>query len=59
MGLALGGHVRVGFENSLVRPDGSIAADNAEAVDRIAGMARALGRKLATADECRALFAQT
>jgi len=58
MALALGGHVRVGFENSLVRPDGSIAADNAEAVGRIAGMARALGRRPATADECRALFAQ-
>ena len=58
MALALGGHVRVGFENSLVRPDGSIAADNAGAVGRIAGIAWALGRRPATAQECRALFAQ-
>ncbi len=57
MALALGGHVRVGFENSLVRPDGSMATDNAEAVQRIAGIARALGRRPATAAECRALFA--
>jgi 3-keto-5-aminohexanoate cleavage enzyme len=58
MALALGGHVRVGFENSLVRPDGSMAADNAEAVGRIVGIARALGRRPAKAQECRALFAQ-
>ena len=56
MGLALGGHVRVGFENSLVRPDGSLAEDNAEAVARIAALARLIGRKPATAAECRRLF---
>ena len=57
MALALGGHVRVGFENSLVRPDGSMAADNAEAVGRIAGIACALARSRRREDAGR-LFAQ-
>jgi uncharacterized protein (DUF849 family) len=40
--LALGGKVRVGFENSLWHADGSVAKDNAERVVRIAAIARAL-----------------
>jgi uncharacterized protein (DUF849 family) len=58
MALALGGHVRVGFENSLVRPDGSMASDNAEAVARIAEIALLIGRKPATSEETRSLFVQ-
>ena len=42
--LALGGKVRVGFENSLWHADGSVAADNADKVARIAVIARALAR---------------
>ena len=40
-GALLGGHVRVGFENNLFRPDGSLAASNA---DLVATVATALGR---------------
>lgn len=40
-GALLGGHVRVGFENNLFRPDGSLAASNA---DLVATVAMALGR---------------
>ena len=54
--LALGGHVRVGFENSLWNPDGRIARDNAERVAVIAGIARTAGRPLATARQARAIL---
>ena len=47
--VALGGHVRVGFENNLQRPDGSLLACNAEQVARIADIARLVGRPLANA----------
>jgi len=53
---ALGGHARVGFENNLSLRDGSIAPDNAALVRQVAEVAGALGRRLATADQVRALF---
>ncbi len=48
--LALGGHARVGFENSLWHADGEIAASNAERVRVIAAIAKRLGRDGQTAD---------
>jgi uncharacterized protein (DUF849 family) len=42
--LRAGGHVRVGFENSLWHEDGRVAADNAERVAAVAAIARDLGR---------------
>ena len=45
--MAAGGHVRVGFENSFLHVDGSIAADNRERVAAIAALAQAMGRPLA------------
>lgn len=42
----LGGHVRIGFENNICRPDGSLADDNAENIRRAVDTARALGRPL-------------
>lgn len=53
---AKGGHVRVGFENNIAMPDGSLAPDNAALVDVAAAAARAAGRRLATADEARAIM---
>ncbi len=41
----LGGHIRVGFENNICRPDGTPARDNAESVDRIAAALRKPARK--------------
>lgn len=52
-----GGHVRVGFENNLQLVDGRVAADNGELVAQVARVAAALGRRLATAADVRALFA--
>jgi uncharacterized protein (DUF849 family) len=53
---ALGGHVRVGFENNLQRPDGGHAASNADNVVHVARMLGELGLRPASADECRHLL---
>ena len=54
---ALGGHVRVGFENNLLLPDGSLAPDNAALVRNAAAGAALCGRALASAEAMRAMFA--
>jgi 3-keto-5-aminohexanoate cleavage enzyme len=54
---ALGGHLRVGFENNVRLPDGRIARDNAELVACAADLARHLGHKIATAEGLREMFA--
>jgi len=51
---ALGGHVRVGFENNLYLKDGSLAPDNAALVQQVAQSAAVLGRPLASAAWLRA-----
>ncbi len=53
---ALGGHVRVGFENNLLLKDGRPAPDNAALAAQAADAARCLGRPLATAEAIRARF---
>jgi 3-keto-5-aminohexanoate cleavage enzyme len=50
---ALGGHVRVGFENNLQCKDGRPARDNAELVAQMRDAAAALGRPLAGAAQAR------
>jgi uncharacterized protein (DUF849 family) len=54
---ALGGHVRVGFENNLLLPDGSLAPDNAALVRNAAAGAALCGRALASAEAMRAMLA--
>lgn len=54
---ALGGHMRVGFENNLLLPDGTVAPDNAALVRNAAAGAALCGRGLASADAIRAMFA--
>ncbi len=53
---ALGGHVRVGFENNMLLNDGTRAPDNAALVRQAADFARVLGRPLATARQAREWF---
>jgi uncharacterized protein (DUF849 family) len=53
---ALGGHVRVGFENNLLLNDGQVAPDNAALVRQVADSARVLGRSLYTARQAREAF---
>ena len=54
---ALDGSARVGFENNIWRPDSSLIPDNAAQVEALASVARAIGRRPATADEARRLLA--
>src|SRR6478736_9610323 len=57
LGLSLGCDlVRVGFEDSLHLPDGSVARDNSEMVRAAAGIAAIYGMKPATVEEARARF---
>jgi len=50
---ALGGHVRVGFENGLQRPDGSLARDNADLVGTCVEAFRNLGLTPMSAADAR------
>lgn len=52
----LGGHVRVGLEDSLFIERGRLAASNAEQVAKIAAFLRSIGRAPATPDEARAIL---
>lgn len=52
-GALLGGHVRVGFENNLLLPDGARAENNAELVAAAANAIAACGLRSATAEELR------
>lgn len=51
--LAIGGNIRVGYEDNFYLPDGKMARSNGELVDAAAKMARMVGREVATADEAR------
>ncbi len=52
-GALLGGHVRVGFENNLMLPDGSRAASNAELVGAAVGALEAVGLASRSVDSLR------
>lgn len=54
--MAAGGHVRVGFENSLWNADGSIGRSNGERVAAIAAAAKRAGRPIASVTEARAIL---
>ncbi|MCC5974954.1 MAG: 3-keto-5-aminohexanoate cleavage protein [Rubellimicrobium sp.] len=56
MAAAMGGHVRVGLEDSLWIGKGQLARSNAEQVRLIRGIVEGLGREVATADEARAML---
>ena len=52
----LGGHARVGLEDSLFIGKGELAASNAQQVARIRSIVEALGREVATPAEARAML---
>ena len=52
----LGGHVRVGLEDSLMIARGTLARSNAEQVEKIRGIVEALGRSIATPAEARQML---
>lgn len=53
LAIAMGGHVRVGWEDNPYLPDGTLAKTNAELVDVVVQMAQCIGRNIATPDEAR------
>jgi 3-keto-5-aminohexanoate cleavage enzyme len=54
--IAMGGHVRVGWEDYPYLPNGELAKTNAELVDVIVRMAEAVGREVATPEEARRII---
>jgi 3-keto-5-aminohexanoate cleavage enzyme len=59
MAAALGGHVRVGYEDNPYSAPGEFAKSNAVLVERMITIARGLGREIATPDEARAILGLT
>lgn len=57
--IALGGHVRTGFEDVRYLEPGRPATSNAELIGRVAERARAAGRAVATAASTRDMFGST
>ena len=53
---ALGGNVRVGFEDNFYVPSGEMAGSNGDLVEAAASIVRLQGRKVAEPDEARALL---
>lgn len=56
MGVLLGGHVRVGFEDNLYLRKGQLAKNNAELVRHAAAIIRDLNREVATVEEARKIL---
>lgn len=54
--IALGGHVRTGFEDNIYYRKGELAASNAQLVERVARLARESGRGVATPAETRRML---
>ena len=52
----LGGHVRVGLEDSLYIDRGVLAKSNAEQVEKVRALVEGLGREVASPDEVRAML---
>jgi uncharacterized protein (DUF849 family) len=54
--LTLGGSVRVGLEDNLYLPDGTMASSNGELIAQARRMAEEVGRRPATVAEARAML---
>lgn len=54
--IALGGHVRVGFEDNVYMSKGVLAKSNGEMVERVVQMAHLMNREVATPDEAREIL---
>jgi len=56
MALAMGGHVRVGFEDNIFYRKGVLADSNARFVERVVRIAREVGREPASVDQARKIL---
>ena len=54
--IAMGGNVRVGFEDNLYLSKGVLAQSNGELVAKVVRLANELGRPIATSDEAREIL---
>ena len=54
--MAMGGHVRVGFEDNVYARRGQLAKSNAELVSKVRNIARELDREIATPDDAREML---
>ena len=54
--IALGGHVRIGFEDCPYLEPGTLATSNAELVEKAVKIARSMGREIASPDEAREII---
>ncbi len=54
--IAMGGHVRVGFEDNLYFERGVLAENNGQLVERIAKISKLMGREIASPDEAREIL---
>jgi uncharacterized protein (DUF849 family) len=56
LGIMMGGHARVGFEDNIFVEKGVLAKSNAELVEKVVRIARELGREIATPEEARKIL---
>lgn len=56
IGMAMGGNVRVGFEDNVYLSKGVLAKSNGELVEKVVRIAMELGREIATPDEAREIL---
>lgn len=56
IGIAMGGHVRVGFEDNIYISKGVLAKSNGELVEKVVRIAHELNRDIASPDEARKIL---
>ena len=58
LAMVMGGHARAGFEDNPYYRPGELATSNAQLIERLARLARELGREIATPSEARRMLAE-
>ena len=56
LAMAMGGHVRAGYEDNAFYKPGELATSNAQLIERLVRLAKEIGRESATPDEVRTLL---
>ena len=56
LAIAMGGHVRVGFEDNIYYRKGELADSNARFVERVVRIAREVGREPALVEQAREIL---
>jgi 3-keto-5-aminohexanoate cleavage enzyme len=54
--MAMGGHIRVGFEDNIYLRYGELATSNAKLVEKVVNVARELDRPIASPDDAREML---